>query len=102
MQVVIKFGTRLDDLIVKNRQVLGVVVSDTRDEPGSDNKKLSYDAVVLAVGHSARDVYRMLLKHEADMVPKDFAVRPPAVLFYYLNTQPVVSLAADYKLSFKV
>nr|CAD1829127.1 unnamed protein product [Ananas comosus var. bracteatus] len=72
--VVIKFGTRLDDLIVENRQVLGVVVSDTRDEPGSDNKKLSYDAVVLAVGHSARDVYRMLLKHEADMVPKDFAV----------------------------
>nr|CAD1829134.1 unnamed protein product [Ananas comosus var. bracteatus] len=93
--VVIKFGTRLNDLIVENRQVLGVVVSDTRDEPGSDDKKLSYDAVVLAVGHSARDVYRMLLKHEADMVPKDFAVRPPSVLFYYLNTQPYSTLAAE-------
>ncbi|XP_072961405.1 uncharacterized protein [Typha angustifolia] len=72
--VVIKFGTRVDDLIVENGQVLGVVVSDATQEPGSDNQRLLYDAVVLAVGHSARDVYRMLLQYDTDIAPKDFSV----------------------------
>lgn len=35
---------------------------------------MRYDAVVLAVGHSARDVYQMLLSHNVNLVPKDFAV----------------------------
>lgn len=70
----IMFGTRLNDLIVENNQVLGVKVCDARHGPGSDDKNLSYDAVVLAVGHSARDVYTMLLEHNAELVPKDFAV----------------------------
>ena len=61
MQVNINFGTRLDDLIVENGQVLGVKVSSARDEPGSNNQNLFFDAVILAVGHSARDVYQMLL-----------------------------------------
>nr|XP_010908367.1 uncharacterized protein LOC105034784 isoform X3 [Elaeis guineensis] len=70
----IKFGTRLNDLIVENKHVLGVKVCDARHGPGYDDKKLSYDAVVLAVGHSARDVYPMLLEHNVDLLPKDFAV----------------------------
>ncbi|XP_008808580.2 uncharacterized protein Cbei_0202 isoform X2 [Phoenix dactylifera] len=70
----IKFGTRLNDLIVQNKQVLGVKVCDARHGPGYDDKKLSCDAVVLAVGHSARDVYPMLLEHNVDLVPKNFAV----------------------------
>lgn len=74
IQVDIKFGTRLDDLIVENKQVIGIKVSNTRDESRTNSKSLSYDAVVLAVGHSARDVYQMLLQHNVDMVPKDFAV----------------------------
>lgn len=74
MQVDIKFGTRLNDLIVEKKQVLGVQVCNARHGPGYDDKKLSCDAVVLAVGHSARDVYPMLLEHNVDLVPKDFAV----------------------------
>lgn len=71
----IKFGTRLDDLIVENKTVVGVKVSDARDDPGSNNSQtLTFDAVVLAVGHSARDVYQMLLRHNVDIVPKDFSV----------------------------
>ena len=30
--------------------------------------------MVLAVGHSARDVYQMLFSHNVALVPKDFAV----------------------------
>ncbi|ONK78852.1 uncharacterized protein A4U43_C01F230 [Asparagus officinalis] len=70
----VKFGTRLDDLIVQSGQVLGIRVSNARDKPGSDGQNLFYDAVVLAVGHSARDVYEMLLQHHVDLIPKDFAV----------------------------
>ncbi|KAH0452885.1 hypothetical protein IEQ34_017209 [Dendrobium chrysotoxum] len=70
----IKFGTRLNDLIVENKQIIGIKVSNARDESRSNSQSLSYDAVVLAVGHSARDVYQMLLQHNVDMVPKDFAV----------------------------
>lgn len=70
----LKFGTRLNDLIVENGQVLGVKVSDARDGPPFHNDSFLYDATVLAVGHSARDVYPMLLQHNVDIVPKDFAV----------------------------
>lgn len=55
-------------------QVKGVVVSDSRLQPGSVDQKLSFDAVVLAVGHSARDAYSMLLRHNVDISPKNFAV----------------------------
>ncbi|KAJ6355307.1 hypothetical protein OIU77_005819 [Salix suchowensis] len=39
-----------------------------------DCHKLGFDAVILAVGHSARDIYHMLLSHDIDLIPKDFAV----------------------------
>ena len=32
------------------------------------------DAVILAVGHSARDIYEVLLAHNVELIPKDFAV----------------------------
>ncbi|XP_043695751.1 uncharacterized protein Cbei_0202 isoform X4 [Telopea speciosissima] len=72
--VTIKFGTRVDDLLVENGQVVGVRVSDTRDELLSSSQNLGCDAVVLAVGHSARDIYEMLLSHHVNLVPKDFSV----------------------------
>ncbi|GAV88799.1 FAD_binding_3 domain-containing protein [Cephalotus follicularis] len=72
--VTIKFGTRVDDLLVENSHVVGVKVSDLRDKLQLDCQKLGYDAVILAVGHSARDTYQMLLSHNMDLIPKDFAV----------------------------
>uniref|UniRef100_A0A5B7C0W9 Uncharacterized protein n=1 Tax=Davidia involucrata TaxID=16924 RepID=A0A5B7C0W9_DAVIN len=72
--VTIKFGTRLDDLLVDNSCVVGVKVSDSRGSVNFSSQKLGYDAVVLAVGHSARDIYQMLLSHNMNLVPKDFAV----------------------------
>lgn len=52
----------------------GVKVSDSSDSQQSISQKLGYDAVVLAVGHSARDTYEMLLSHNVNLVQKDFAV----------------------------
>ncbi|KAL7137950.1 hypothetical protein ABFS83_10G129700 [Erythranthe nasuta] len=72
--VTIRFGTRVDDLLVKDERVTGVQISDSRGSIESSGQKLEYDAVVLAVGHSARDTYEMLLSHNVDLVQKDFAV----------------------------
>ncbi|XP_019170761.1 PREDICTED: uncharacterized protein LOC109166280 [Ipomoea nil] len=72
--VTIKFGTRVDDLLVEDGYVAGVKVSDSSDSQRSISQKLGYDAVVLAVGHSARDTYEMLLSHNVNLVQKDFAV----------------------------
>ncbi|KAG8372546.1 hypothetical protein BUALT_Bualt12G0077300 [Buddleja alternifolia] len=72
--VTIKFGTRVDDLLVKGEHVVGVKISDSRGSSGSSCQKMGSDAVVLAVGHSARDTYQMLLSHNVDVVRKDFAV----------------------------
>lgn len=69
------FGTRVDDLLVKDKHVVGVKVSNSRDSIShSTSQQLGYDAVVLAVGHSARDTYQMLLSHGVSLVEKDFAV----------------------------
>ncbi|KAI3444043.1 hypothetical protein Pfo_000708 [Paulownia fortunei] len=70
----IRFGTRVDDLLVKGEHVVGVQISDSRGSFESSCQKLGYDAVVLAVGHSSRDTYQMLLSHNVDVVQKDFAV----------------------------
>ncbi|XP_024017962.1 uncharacterized protein LOC21397110 isoform X2 [Morus notabilis] len=72
--VTIEFGKRVDDLLIEEGNVFGVRVSDSRDNSRSNSQKWEYDAVVLAVGHSARDIYEMLLSHNVTLVPKDFAV----------------------------
>ncbi|KAL9224157.1 hypothetical protein vseg_000221 [Gypsophila vaccaria] len=72
--VSIKFGTRVDDILVEGSTVKGVKVSDVTKSPPIYSDELRHDAIVLAVGHSARDVYQMLLSHNVHLVPKDFAV----------------------------
>ncbi|XP_014633387.1 uncharacterized protein LOC114418675 isoform X3 [Glycine soja] len=72
--VTIKFGTRVDDLVIKDRHVLGVMVSESADKLHLTSQKMEYDGVILAVGHSARDIYEVLLSHNVELIPKDFAV----------------------------
>ncbi|XP_068462961.1 uncharacterized protein [Phaseolus vulgaris] len=72
--VTIKFGTRVDDLVIKDGHVLGVMVSESADKSCLTSTKMEYDAVILAVGHSARDTYEVLHAHNVELIPKDFAV----------------------------
>lgn len=74
MGVQIMFGTRMDDLLVRQTQVVGVQVSDSGGDPRNKLRKIESDAVILAVGHSARDVYEKLLEQNVLLIPKDFAV----------------------------
>ncbi|KAH1254246.1 Uncharacterized protein GmHk_04G010723 [Glycine max] len=70
--VTIKFGTKVDDLVIKDRHVLGVMVSESADKLHLTSQKMEYDAVILAVGHSARYIYEVLLAHNVELIPKDF------------------------------
>jgi len=62
----IRFGTRMAELLVENSTVKGVKLAD-----GSEIKA---SKVVLAVGHSARDIYKHLYTIDVAMTPKPFSM----------------------------
>jgi uncharacterized FAD-dependent dehydrogenase len=65
-----RFGARVAGLVVRTegalRRVRGVVLVD--------GTELLADAVVLATGHSARDVFTLLFEHGVKLEPKSFAL----------------------------
>jgi uncharacterized FAD-dependent dehydrogenase len=65
------FGARVDDLLVEEGISGKARVKGVRLADGSEVRA---SRVVLAVGHSARDVYMMLRRHGAPMTPKPFAM----------------------------
>lgn len=62
----VQFGAWVTDVLIRNGRTYGVVVHD-RDE-------VLADAVVLATGHSARDVMRMCVRRGIALEPKPFAL----------------------------
>lgn len=61
----VRFNAKLTDLTIKGGKITSVFINE-REE--------FYDEVVLAVGHSARDVYYMLNRRGVFMQPKHFAI----------------------------
>ncbi len=61
-----RFGSRVVDLLCERRRVVGVKLAD--------DAELTARAVVLATGHSARDVITILLNHGVRLEPKAFAL----------------------------
>lgn len=62
---VFHFQTRMDDIEVKNGRIAGILTAD--------GTSIERSIVVLATGHSARDVYAMLLKKNVALQKKGFA-----------------------------
>ena len=62
----IRFNTTLDDITIENGCIKSVVLSD-----GSE---ICTEALLLCIGHSARDTFKMLLKRGVDITPKPFSV----------------------------
>ncbi len=62
----IMFDAQVTDLCMGGKRITGVVVNNT--------ETISCEAVVLAVGHSARDTFEMLDKRLVPMEAKSFAV----------------------------
>lgn len=61
----VHFSTRVSDILIREQKVYGVVAGG-HEYPARH--------VILATGHSARDVYHMLHRRAVWMEPKDFAV----------------------------
>lgn len=62
----VRFGCQVTDLCIEQGHMTGVVTEDGEMFPT--------EAVVLAIGHSARDTFEMLLGHGIPMEQKAFAV----------------------------
>ena len=62
----ILFNSKLEDIILKNNKIESIVYNSTQ--------QIETSAVVLAIGHSARDTFEMLLDKQIFMQPKPFSV----------------------------
>lgn len=62
----VQFNTKVTDLNLSNGKVCSVKVNGKEEIPCS--------VVILAVGHSARDTYEMLLKRGVEIVQKAFSI----------------------------
>jgi uncharacterized protein len=65
----VRFETKMKELIIENGEVRGVFL-----ESQGKTQSIETDAVVLAIGHSARDTFYMLKDIGVEMIPKPFAV----------------------------
>lgn len=59
------FNTKVTDIEINNSKIVAVYCGD---------KRIETDAVVLAIGHSARDTFEMLYKKGVNMQRKNFSV----------------------------
>jgi len=94
----IRFQSRVEDIDIENGQVRGVILAG--------GERIPSDYVVLAVGHSARDTFRMLYQRGVYIEAKPFSIgfrieHPQSLIdrcrFGSDAGNPVLG-AADYKL----
>ena len=94
----IRFGTRVEDVLIEAGQVQGVQLAD--------GEIIESKHVVLALGHSARDTFEMLHARRVFMEPKPFSIgfrieHPQSLIdkarFGKYAGHPILG-AADYKL----
>ena len=62
----VQFYSKVTDLIISEGRIAGLEINGERRIPA--------EAVILAIGHSARDTFRMLLSRQVPMEAKAFAV----------------------------
>ncbi len=62
----IHFESRVSDFVIDSKKIKGVIVNQ--------EKELIGDSVILATGHSARDIYYLLDKHKIKLIAKPFAM----------------------------
>ncbi len=62
----IRFSTRLEDIRTDNGRISAVITGSGQVIPAS--------CLILAIGHSAEDTFRMLRRHGVEMIPKPFSI----------------------------
>lgn len=96
--VTLQFESHLDDLLIREGKIIGAAVN---------GETIDCDAIFLATGHSARDVYNLLERKGVAMEARPMAVgvraeHPQALINEaQLGTPDPETGAADYMLSFQ-
>ena len=101
----VRFETKVTAFLIENGKMQGLVINDAEEITG--------DAVILATGHSARDIYRLLDRHEISLEQKPFAVgvrieHPQPLIdslqYHYERgkERPLLLPAARYSLATKI
>lgn len=62
----VKFNSLVTDIIIENNAIKAVIVNN--------EEVIESDNVILAIGHSARDTYKMLYKRGVRIIQKPFAI----------------------------
>jgi uncharacterized protein len=62
----VRFGTCLTDIEIENGRIAAAVLNE--------KERLETERLVLAIGHSARDTYRMIHDRELEMAAKPFSI----------------------------
>ncbi|MGQ8336521.1 NAD(P)/FAD-dependent oxidoreductase [Sunxiuqinia sp. A32] len=62
----VKFNSRVTDLVIKNGECKGLKLAT--------GEQYEFNALILATGHSARDIYEMLYRNGVNLEAKTFAV----------------------------
>ena len=72
----IHYNTHVEDFLIDGDKIQGVVTQavDNHGSANGDQKTFEAHAVILATGHSARDVYYLLQRRNVLIEPKPFAV----------------------------
>ena len=66
----IHFNSRVSDLILKEKRIFGVIKTGLTD----NEKEFTGDAIILATGHSARDIFYLLHEKDIKIDLKPFAL----------------------------
>lgn len=61
-----KYNTTLTDIVIENNEVKAAILNNA--------EKIKTEVLVLAIGHSARDTFKMLLDKRLVLEPKPFAI----------------------------
>ena len=97
MGATVRFNTTLTDLNIENNELKSIVVNN--------NEEIKTDILILAIGHSARDTFKMLYDKKLNMEPKPFAIG-----IRIMHPQDMINQnqygtnklgSADYKLTYK-
>lgn len=97
----VRFNAQVTEFIITDGEIKGVVVNN--------EEKIPAQAVVLAIGHSARDTFYQLVEQNIEMIPKAFAIgvrieHPQKLINEAQYGEKYADLpilgAADYKLTY--
>lgn len=92
-----RFNTTLTDVNIENNKIKSIIVND--------DEVIETEILILAIGHSARDTFKMLLDKNIKMLPKPFAIG-----IRIMHPQEMINMnqygtnklgSADYKLTYK-